>query len=227
MNRTRRLPIVVVLVVALVVAVLTRQWSAVARTSSGSGVIVGASARSSAAGLARMNSYALALLLGGLRGPLVMILWPSSEEQKARKQLEDFDTKIEWIRLLQAEFDTVHIFQIWNKAYNISVQMANLGNKYRTILDALDYARNVDAERPNNINILTAIGQVYFDKLGNSAEKVYYRQRIREESMARQDQVRVTIPSDKRALLTELALAHGVPRRRISFSSAAGSAQTG
>ena len=135
------------------------------------------------ASLSAMNSYALALLLGGLRGPLVMFLWPSSEMQKSERNLQDFDTKIEWIRLLQAEFDTVHIFQIWNKAYNISVQMANLGNKYTTILDALDYAHKVDSERPNNINMISAIAQIYFDKLGNSQEKQYYKRRIRAESL--------------------------------------------
>src|SRR5205814_10595167 len=106
--------------------------------------------------LSRMNSFALALLLGGLRGPLVMILWTSSESQKTERNLEDFDTKVEWIRMLQPEFDTVHIFQMWNKAYNISVKMTSLSNKYATILDALEYAQKVDRERANNINIITA-----------------------------------------------------------------------
>jgi len=136
--------------------------------------------------LSGMNSFALALLLGGLRGPLVMILWQQSESQKHERNLEDFDTLVEWIRMLQPEFDSVHIFQIWNKAYNISVQMASLPNKYITILDALDYAYRTDAERPHNINILSALAQVYFEKLGNSAEKAYYRDRIRKESMWRE-----------------------------------------
>lgn len=141
-----------------------------------------ASSESGSASLAGMNSYALALLLGGLRGPLVMMLWSSSEAQKNEKNLEDFDTKVEWIRLLQPEFDTVHIFQIWNKAYNISVQMASLANKYTTILDALDYARKIDRQKPNDINIVEAIGQIYFDKFGTSAEKDYYQQRVRAET---------------------------------------------
>jgi hypothetical protein len=215
MNRSK-LPILLVLLLALLAAGFTRHWAAVARTRGTAPAVAHAGG---AAGLSRMNSYALALLLGGLRGPLVMFLWPSSEEQKQEKNLEDFDTKIEWIRLLQAEFDTVHIFQIWNKAYNISVQMANLGNKYRTILDALEYAHNVDAERPNNINILTAIGQIYGEKLGNSAEKAYYRERLREESMARQDLVRVTLPADRRAELSELAIANGVSPRKLQFTT--------
>jgi hypothetical protein len=60
--------------------------------------------------------------------------------------------------------------------------MASLANKYITILDALDYAHRVNAQRPHNINIIYAIGQTLFDKLGNSQEKVYYRNRVREES---------------------------------------------
>src|SRR6266550_1207861 len=154
MNRSR-LPIVVLLVIALVATGFTRQLASshrkTQRTFGGEETSTGTSAQ-----LSRMNSFALALLLGGLRGPLVMILWTSSETQKTEKSLEDFDTKVEWIRLLQPEFDSVHIFQMWNKAYNISVQMASLANKYSAILDALDYADRTDQQRPNNINIYLA-----------------------------------------------------------------------
>lgn len=168
---------VIVLVISLIGAGLTRNWADAVR---GEPIVASAASGRSLSG---MNSYALALLLGGLRGPLVMFLWSSSETQKTENDLEDFDSKVEWIRLLQPEFDTVHIFQIWNKAYNISVKMTNLTNKYSTILDALDYAHSVDAEKPNDINIISAIGGIYFDKFGNSAEKVYYRKRVRAESL--------------------------------------------
>jgi hypothetical protein len=133
--------------------------------------------------LTNLNSFSLALLLGGLRGPLVMFLWTSSENQKNEKNLEDIDTKIEMIRLLQPEFDSVHLFQIWNKAYNLSVQMASLANKYATVLDALDYAHRVDRQRPDNLNISTAIASLYGDKFGNSAEKSYYTERISAETL--------------------------------------------
>lgn len=136
--------------------------------------------------LSSMPSFATALLLGGLRGPLVMLLWTSSESQKAEKKLEDFDTKVEWIRLLQPEFDSVHIFQVWNKAYNISVQMASMANKYATILDALDYAHRIERQRPNNINIEVAIADVYFNKLGMSSEKEYYMRRVMQDTQWRQ-----------------------------------------
>src|SRR4029079_791809 len=142
MNRSR-VPFIVLLIVALLATGVTRQLAATRRAT---GKTLGAQGESSnSIGLSGMNSFALALLLGGMRGPLVMILWTSSESQKTEKNLEDFDTKVEWIRLLQPEFDTVHIFQIWNKAYNISVQMASNANKYITILDAIEYGRRVEA----------------------------------------------------------------------------------
>ncbi len=161
---------------------------------------------SSDSGLSSMPSFATALLLGGLRGPLVMILWTSSETQKQQHDLQDFDTKVEWIRLLQPEFDTVHLFQIWNKAYNISVQMASLRNKYTTILDAIDYGQKVERERPDDINIITAVAQLYGDKLGTSQEHVYYRSRIRRES---QTLMRVTFPPDHAAEFRTLATKAG------------------
>jgi hypothetical protein len=148
----------------------------------------------SEANLGNLNSFSLALLLGGLRGPLVMMLWNSSEAQKQEKDLEDFDSKIELIRLLQPEFISVHLFQMWNKAYNVSVQMANKPNKYTTILDAIEYGHKVDEQRPNDISIVSQMGQLYFDKLGNSQEKEYYSARIRRESFPDE---KVTVPADR------------------------------
>src|SRR5690606_26791636 len=136
--------------------------------------------------LSSMNSFALALLLGGLRGPLVMILWSNSESQKSQRNLEGFDTQVEWIRLLQPEFDSVHIFQMWNKAYNISVQMASMANKYATLLDAINYGERTNLERPHNLNILAGLAQIYFAKLGNSHEKEYYRAQVRRDTLWRE-----------------------------------------
>ncbi len=134
--------------------------------------------------LSGLDSFTMGLILGGLRGPLVMALWINVETQKVDRDLQNVDTMIELIRMLQPEFDQVHIFQIWNKAYNLSVQMTSIPNKYATILDALDYAHRVDAERPDNINILTSIAEVYFNKLGQSAEKRVFTERMMEETKA-------------------------------------------
>jgi hypothetical protein len=174
------------MIIALVAAGLTRDWASSLRQRGTT-----ANENSSSASLANMNSFSLALLLGGLRGPLVMMLWTQSESLKNEKNLEDFDTYVEWIRLLQPEFDTVHIFQVWNKAYNISVQMASWENKYTTILDALEYANKVLDARPDDISMVYQIASIYFDKLGTAAEKDYYKRRVREESLPHQSKQRL------------------------------------
>jgi hypothetical protein len=174
----------VVLVAALLLSGVTR-WFAMRFQDTHSPR--GGRATASRASLAGMDSYALALLLGGLRGPLVMVLWAQSEAQKADRDLEGINTQIEWIRRLQPEFDTVHVFQMWNKAYNLSVQMVGLSNKYTTILDAADYGWSIDAERPDNINILKEMARIYGDKLGGSnPEKHYFRERLRRETKWRE-----------------------------------------
>ena len=151
--------------------------------------------------LGNMDSFALALLLGGLRGPLVMFLWPAIESQKADHNLDDVDTMIDWVRLLQPEFDSVHIFQIWNKAYNISAMMASPANKYTVIMEALDYAQKVDEERPGDVNILNSITNVYGGKLASSTlpEFSFYSRQFREESLTTANRIKA-YPEDKRTL---------------------------
>jgi hypothetical protein len=193
-NTAGRVVVVVLLVIALVATSYLRDWAIADHEAIRSNGRLPRPVASTESPLSTMPSFATALLLGGLRGPLVMILWTSSETQKQQHDLQDFDTKVEWIRLLQPEFDTVHLFQIWNKAYNISVQMASLRNKYTTILDAIDYGQKVERERPDDINIIAAIAAIYGDKLGTSAEHVYYRSRIRRES---QTLTRITFPAGR------------------------------
>ena len=169
--------------------------------------------------VANLDSFSLALLLGGLRGPLVMFLWTNSESQKSDRDLESFDTQVELIRLLQPEFDSVHLFQIWNKAYNISVQLASLSNKYAAIVDALDYAWKTDKANPNDINILTSIGGLFADKLGNSSEKEYYRRRVRTETLPI---YRITFPADRLAAFKKAVADAGVEESSARLTTANG-----
>src|SRR5688500_15919202 len=168
-----RTAILVTMIVALIAAAVFQRWAFALRQKAVHANRPAGSAAPSR--VANLDSFSLALLLGGLRGPLVMFLWTQSETQKSEKDLESFDTQVELIRLLQPEFASVHLFQMWNKGYNISVQMASLANKYASILDAIEYGRRTDEMNPNDINIINAVGGLYAEKLGNSAEKDYYR----------------------------------------------------
>lgn len=210
-KRRGRSGIVILLVISLVLSAVLQQKAFSYRNEA---VHRGLpqSAQQASARIANLDSFSLALLLGGLRGPLVMFLWPSSERQKSEKDLDSFDTKVEMIRLLQAEYDTVHLFQMWNKAYNISVQLASLSNKYAAILDAIEYGQRIDRQRPYSVNILSAIGGLYSDKLGGSQEKEYYRRRVRTETLP---VYRVTFPSGRAEQFKQAAQSAGVETARL------------
>ena len=81
--RTGRAGIVAVLIVSIVLAGLTSNLARRMRTSEADI----AAGNTTASSLANMNSFSLALLLGGLRGPLVMFLWTNSENLKNEKNL--------------------------------------------------------------------------------------------------------------------------------------------
>ena len=180
-RRRGRWPIVAAMVGSLALSAGARELASWRRATK---IPTQGAAATGGTSLSGMNSFALGLLLGGLRGPLVMFLWTDSETNKTNRDLEGVNTEIEWIRLLQPEFDSVHLFQIWNKAYNISVQMASRANKYDAVLGGLDYAADVDRQKPDDVNIIAAVGQIYFDKFGTSQEKYYYRRRVRDETRA-------------------------------------------
>jgi hypothetical protein len=211
--------ILVTMIIALIAAGAFQRWAYALRSKAvHADRPVGAAPPSR---LANLDSFSLALLLGGLRGPLVMFLWTSSESQKSEKDLESFDTQVELIRLLQPEFATVHLFQIWNKAYNISVQMASLANKYAAILDAIQYGERTDRSNPNDINIVMSIGSIYADKLGNSAEKDYYRKRLRTETLP---VYRITMPAARADEFKKAASQVGLDPERIRLTSTPGAA---
>ncbi|MEM1011191.1 MAG: hypothetical protein AAGI46_03095 [Planctomycetota bacterium] len=183
-------------------------------------------------GLAKLDSAALGLVLGGLRGPLVMALWTSTEEQRGssaggEQLLGGLDTKIELIRLLQPQFDSVHIQQIYNKAINLSAELVSPGARYAAILDGIDYGRRVIADRPSNIDIETQIGQVFSNKLGAADERAFFERRVRDETRAERTRARVVLPAAEQEAFQQAAFRAGIsPRELVLRTPAEASTRT-
>lgn len=130
-----------------------------------------------------LDSFALSLMLGGFRGPLVMYLWVAGEEEKNRYDTEKALTRAELIADLQPQFVTVYVHRSWDLAYNISVQYNRPIEKYRWIQEGIKFAEKGERRLPQNPDILIQLAQFYYQKLGNSYESDYYRAHFREESL--------------------------------------------
>ena len=132
-----------------------------------------------------LNSFALGLLLGGFRGPLVMYLWVTSEEAKNNEDTTAFLTQVDLIGDLQPQFATIYTHQSWNLAYNVSVQYNRDAEKYYWVMQGIRFAEKGERRLPHNTDVLIQLGgNLYFDKLGNSTEAPYFCAQFRADSLA-------------------------------------------
>ncbi|MDD4889428.1 MAG: hypothetical protein PHU85_05820 [Phycisphaerae bacterium] len=132
-----------------------------------------------------LDSFAMSLMLGGFRGPLVMYLWVTSEDEKNNEDTERFLTRANLIGDLQPEFSAIYTHQSWNLAYNVSVQYTRETEKYRWVMKGIEFAEKGDYRLPDNTDVLSQTGHLYFDKIGQSYEGDYYRTRFRHDSLDR------------------------------------------
>src|SRR5207302_9058311 len=58
---------------------------------------------------------------------------------------------------------------------------------YAAILDGISYLLDVDRSKPDDMNILGQLAQIYSQKLGGSTEKIYYKRLVREQTPWRED----------------------------------------
>jgi hypothetical protein len=165
--------------------------------------------------LAQLDSYALGLLLGGLRGPLVMALWSGMERLRIEGAFDELDERNELIRLLQPQFDSVHIQLARMSAYDVSAQQAGVASRYNTIVEAIGYLARVQDERPPDIELATETGKLLSNKLGAADEAEYFSRRVRQETQARQPAVRLEFDQARETELRNAAARAGIASREL------------
>jgi hypothetical protein len=80
----------------------------------------------------------LVLKLVGVRGPVVAYLWNRTVETQKRNDFHKMDGLIRTVTRLQPHFITPWIFQSWNIAYNVSVEMQGSGDMYYYIARGIE-----------------------------------------------------------------------------------------
>lgn len=68
--------------------------------------------------------------LVGSRGMVITMLWQAAIEKQKRNDFHEFELLVRTITTLQPNFITPWIFQSWNIAYNVSVEMHSIGDMY-------------------------------------------------------------------------------------------------
>src|SRR5438552_3473279 len=77
-----------------------------------------------------LSGSAVRLLLIGSRGVVVTALWTAAIEKQKRNDFHEMEELVDAVTKLQPHFITPWIFQSWNIAYNVSVEMQGSGDMY-------------------------------------------------------------------------------------------------
>lgn len=111
---------------------------------------------------------AVRLGLVGSRGFAVTLLWYAAIEKQKRNDYHEFERLVKAVTTLQPHFITPWIFQSWNIAYNVSVEMHSLGDMYHYIARGIDLLAEGERRNRRSPDMRYQLAFYYQNKFGVS-----------------------------------------------------------
>ena len=119
-------------------------------------------------GEAEITGSAARLALTGSRGFVVTGLWLSAIEKQKRNDFHEFEQRVQMVTKLQPNFITPWIFQSWNIAYNVSVEMQGSGDMYYYIVRGIQLLAEGERRNRRSPDMRYQIAFYYQNKFGVS-----------------------------------------------------------
>ena len=119
-------------------------------------------------GEAEITGSALRLTLTGSRGVAVTALWLSAIDKQKRNDFHEFEQRVMMVTKLQPNFITPWIFQSWNIAYNVSVEMHGSGDMYFYIVRGIQLLAEGERHNKRSPDMRYQIAFYYQNKFGVS-----------------------------------------------------------
>jgi hypothetical protein len=121
------------------------------------------------------SGAAMNLVLLGMRGVAVNLLWIDLDNQKNMKRWSEMQAVTESIVRLQPHFDKIWEFNGWNLAYNTSAEWDAVPDRYFWVKAGGKFIkRGVDRNRKST-HLQYHLGNIYQKKIGIADESKYYR----------------------------------------------------
>ena len=121
-----------------------------------------------AQGDTQLGGAAINLILTGSRGLAVSALWLSAIDKQKEQEWNELDVAIKSITTLQPHFYSSWLFQSWNLAYNVSVEMDRLNDMYFYIARGISVIAEGEALNRNNPDLRYNAAFYYQNKFGSS-----------------------------------------------------------
>lgn len=111
---------------------------------------------------------AIRLSLVGSRGLVITALWQAAIEKQKRNDFHEFELLVRTVTKLQPHFITPWIFQSWNIAYNVSVEMHSIGDMYFYIARGIELLAEGERRNKRSPDMRYQIAFYYLNKFGVS-----------------------------------------------------------
>jgi hypothetical protein len=115
-----------------------------------------------------ITGSAVRLLLVGSRGLVVTALWQAAIEKQKRNDFHELELLVRQVTKLQPHFITPWIFQSWNIAYNVSVEMQGSGDMYFYIARGIELLAEGERRNHKSPDMRYQIAFYYQNKFGVS-----------------------------------------------------------
>src|SRR5919198_922004 len=114
------------------------------------------------------TSALVRLSLVGLRGVVTCALWNSAMEKQKKNQWSQLELEVRSLTKLQPHFITPWLFQSWNLAYNVSVELDRPGDKYFYIARGIGLLAEGDRQNHHHPDIRWSVGFFTQHKIAQS-----------------------------------------------------------
>jgi hypothetical protein len=115
-----------------------------------------------------LGGAAIQLLLTGSRGLAVSALWLNAIDKQKKHEWNELDISVNSITKMQPHFTAPWLFQSWNLAYNVSVEMDRLNDMYFYIARGISVLAEGENVNRNNPDLRYNVGFYYQNKFGVS-----------------------------------------------------------
>jgi hypothetical protein len=115
-----------------------------------------------------LGGAAIQLVLTGSRGLAVCALWLNAIDKQKKQEWNELDISVNSITKMQPHFTAPWLFQSWNLAYNVSVEMDRLNDMYFYIARGISIIAEGESLNRNNPDLRYNVGFYYQNKFGVS-----------------------------------------------------------
>ena len=121
------------------------------------------------------SSAAMNLVLLGLRGPAVTVLWLNAKDEKATKNWSKLRSTVDSIVQLQPHYKKIWRFQGWNLAYNVSSEWDAVEDRYFWVKEGAKFTMKGVDRNVKYSELPWDVARILGAKVGNADERVHFR----------------------------------------------------